>query len=124
MIILKQQDAPKQTQQAHKQEVPKPTQHAPPQALKAQTPPPRAPPTPTQSTSPTPTPKPQPTTITPGQPQRYSTSGQGDTKPVTFTGQRTEYREKMSRLRQRVSERLKGSQNVYAILTTFNEVYK
>jgi len=28
----------------------------------------------------------------------------------------------MSRLRQRVSERLKGSQNTYAILTTFNEV--
>ena len=28
----------------------------------------------------------------------------------------------MSRLRMRVSERLKGAQNTYAMLTTFNEV--
>ena len=58
----------------------------------------------------------------PGQPQKYVAKGQGDSKPVSFTGQRTEHREKMSRLRQRVAERLKGSQNTYAALTTFNEV--
>jgi 2-oxoglutarate dehydrogenase E2 component (dihydrolipoamide succinyltransferase) len=31
-------------------------------------------------------------------------------------------RVKMTRLRQRVAERLKGAQNTYAMLTTFNEV--
>lgn len=31
-------------------------------------------------------------------------------------------RVKMTRLRMRVSERLKGAQNTYAMLTTFNEI--
>lgn len=38
------------------------------------------------------------------------------------TSQRTERRVKMTRLRQRVADRLKGAQNTYAMLTTFNEV--
>ena len=38
------------------------------------------------------------------------------------SGNRTEERVKMSRLRQRIAERLKESQNTAAILTTFNEV--
>ena len=39
-----------------------------------------------------------------------------------FTGERKETREPMSRLRQRVAQRLKESQNTYALLSTFQEV--
>lgn len=39
-----------------------------------------------------------------------------------FTGNRTQKVEPMSRIRQRIGERLKGSQNQYATLSTFNEV--
>ena len=39
-----------------------------------------------------------------------------------FTGSRNQRREPMNRIRQRIAERLKGSQNTYATLTTFNEV--
>ena len=46
-----------------------------------------------------------------------------DTRPDRpGTPERTERREKMSRLRARVAERLKEAQNTAAILTTFNEV--
>jgi 2-oxoglutarate dehydrogenase E2 component (dihydrolipoamide succinyltransferase) len=38
-----------------------------------------------------------------------------------FTGSRNQRVEPMSRIRQRIAERLKGSQNNYATLTTFNE---
>ncbi|KAI8113774.1 hypothetical protein M9435_003766 [Picochlorum sp. BPE23] len=37
-------------------------------------------------------------------------------------GLRSERRVKMTRLRKRIAERLKGAQNTYAMLTTFNEV--
>ena len=37
-------------------------------------------------------------------------------------GERPERRVKMTRLRKRIAERLKGAQNTYAMLTTFNEV--
>lgn len=39
-----------------------------------------------------------------------------------MTGSRNQKREPMNRMRQRIAERLKGSQNEYATLTTFNEV--
>ena len=39
-----------------------------------------------------------------------------------FTGNRNQRSEPVSRIRQRIAERLKGSQNNYATLTTFNEV--
>jgi len=39
-----------------------------------------------------------------------------------FTGNRNQRSEPISRIRQRIGERLKGSQNNYATLTTFNEV--
>jgi 2-oxoglutarate dehydrogenase E2 component (dihydrolipoamide succinyltransferase) len=42
--------------------------------------------------------------------------------PATAGGKRPERRVKMTRLRQRVAERLKGAQNTYAMLTTFNEI--
>lgn len=38
------------------------------------------------------------------------------------TGRREEHRVKMSRMRERIANRLKDSQNTYAMLTTFNEV--
>jgi 2-oxoglutarate dehydrogenase E2 component (dihydrolipoamide succinyltransferase) len=42
--------------------------------------------------------------------------------PPPTGGDRTETRVKMTRLRLRVSERLKSAQNTYAMLTTFNEI--
>jgi 2-oxoglutarate dehydrogenase E2 component (dihydrolipoamide succinyltransferase) len=42
--------------------------------------------------------------------------------PTVFSGERLETRETMSRLRQRVSQRLKDAQNTYALLTSFQEV--
>lgn len=45
----------------------------------------------------------------------------GDAASSTF-GSRNETRVKMSRMRTRIAERLKGAQNTYAMLTTFNEI--
>ena len=42
--------------------------------------------------------------------------------PAPMLGERRETRVKMTRLRLRVSERLKSAQNTYAMLTTFNEI--
>jgi len=42
--------------------------------------------------------------------------------PDAPTSDRSESRVKMNRMRQRVGQRLKDSQNVYAMLTTFNEI--
>jgi len=42
--------------------------------------------------------------------------------PVAAEGNRVERRVPMTRLRRRVSERLKASQNTYAMLTTYNEI--
>lgn len=39
-----------------------------------------------------------------------------------ITGDRTETRVKMNRMRQRIAQRLKEAQNTNAMLTTFNEV--
>lgn len=39
-----------------------------------------------------------------------------------ITGERTETRVKMNRMRQRIAQRLKDAQNTNAMLTTFNEV--
>lgn len=43
-------------------------------------------------------------------------------EPVKSVGSRNEKREKMSRMRLKIAERLKDSQNNYALLTTFQEV--
>jgi len=43
-------------------------------------------------------------------------------KAVSFTGERTETRVKMTRMRQRIASRLKEAQNTAAMLTTFQEV--
>ncbi|KAH7706223.1 dihydrolipoamide S-succinyltransferase [Aphelenchoides avenae] len=44
----------------------------------------------------------------------------GDSQAIT--GDRTETRVKMNRMRQRIAQRLKDAQNVNAMLTTFNEI--
>ncbi|MCB9990897.1 MAG: 2-oxoglutarate dehydrogenase complex dihydrolipoyllysine-residue succinyltransferase [Rhodospirillales bacterium] len=53
--------------------------------------------------------------------QAVSTHPVKEDKPVREAGEREE-RVRMTRLRQRISERLKEAQNTAAILTTFNEV--
>jgi 2-oxoglutarate dehydrogenase E2 component (dihydrolipoamide succinyltransferase) len=64
----------------------------------------------------------------PTPPQQTPTPKKDESKPpkvpeAHFTGgTRNQKREPMSRIRQRIAERLKGSQNTYATLTTFNEV--
>ncbi|XP_002719692.1 dihydrolipoyllysine-residue succinyltransferase component of 2-oxoglutarate dehydrogenase complex, mitochondrial [Oryctolagus cuniculus] len=42
--------------------------------------------------------------------------------PLAEPGVRTEHREKMNRMRQRIAQRLKEAQNTCAMLTTFNEI--
>jgi 2-oxoglutarate dehydrogenase E2 component (dihydrolipoamide succinyltransferase) len=58
-------------------------------------------------------------------PKKQAPAPKTETKPAaeTFTAfSRTESRVKMNRMRQRIAERLKESQNTAASLTTFNEV--
>ena len=69
--------------------------------------------TPTQAT---------PTQATPEKKPSPPTQEKKPTPPPQFTGSRNQRREPMNRMRQRIGERLKGSQNTYATLTTFNEV--
>jgi 2-oxoglutarate dehydrogenase E2 component (dihydrolipoamide succinyltransferase) len=70
-------------------------------------------------TTPTPAPqlKPQPTP-----PPKKEEPKQATISPTFTGGSRNQKREPISRMRQRIAERLKGSQNTYATLTTFNEV--
>lgn len=51
-----------------------------------------------------------------------STSSSSSTSSTASSGNRTEHREKMNRMRLRIAERLKDSQNTAAMLTTFNEI--
>jgi 2-oxoglutarate dehydrogenase E2 component (dihydrolipoamide succinyltransferase) len=67
----------------------------------------------TQAQATTPSAKPTPSTP--------STPVQNTTPTPHFTGSRNQRKEPMNRMRQRIAERLKGSQNTYATLTTFNE---
>ncbi|KAJ7330731.1 hypothetical protein OS493_021660 [Desmophyllum pertusum] len=41
---------------------------------------------------------------------------------IPLKGARSEHKAKMTRMRQRIGQRLKDSQNTYVMLTTFNEV--
>ncbi|MDP2759672.1 MAG: 2-oxoglutarate dehydrogenase complex dihydrolipoyllysine-residue succinyltransferase [Sideroxyarcus sp.] len=54
--------------------------------------------------------------------QKTVVSSQAQTAPVAPSGERTEQRVPMTRIRQRIAERLLQSQANAAILTTFNEV--
>ena len=58
----------------------------------------------------------------PAMPSTPAVSTEISRAPVVLDEERTEKRVPMSRLRQRVAERLKDAQNTAAILTTFNEV--
>jgi 2-oxoglutarate dehydrogenase E2 component (dihydrolipoamide succinyltransferase) len=57
----------------------------------------------------------------PAAPKPAAAAGPADKAPPV-PGQRPERRVAMTRLRRRISERLKGAQNTYAMLSTFNEV--
>ncbi|OOG00319.1 hypothetical protein ASPCADRAFT_511351 [Aspergillus carbonarius ITEM 5010] len=67
--------------------------------------------------------KPEECTPAPAAPQKEEVTPEKREEPVPVTKRiRTETREKMTRLRLRIAERLKDSQNTAAFLTTFNEV--
>ncbi|KAK0518903.1 hypothetical protein OC835_007703 [Tilletia horrida] len=67
--------------------------------------------------------KPQPPPQKSSSPSKTPASqGQVDTTGTSQKGSRSEHRVKMSRMRLRIAERLKQSQNTAASLTTFNEV--
>lgn len=83
---------------------------APAETTTAEATPPPPPPTPS-----TPTPPP-PKAPTPPPPTPEFSSA------TAFLGQRNERRTKMSRMRQKVAQRLKSAQNTAAMLTTFQEV--
>lgn len=55
-------------------------------------------------------------------PPKEQKSKEPETKPASAPGNREERRVKMNRMRLRIAERLKQSQNTAASLTTFNEV--
>ena len=55
-------------------------------------------------------------------PQKSSPPKEAESKPAAAPGGREERRVKMNRMRLRIAERLKQSQNTAASLTTFNEV--
>ena len=63
-------------------------------------------------------PKPQP----PKQEKKLDSPKEGEVKAASPYGSREERRVKMNRMRLRIAERLKQSQNTAAALTTFNEV--
>ena len=100
-----------QAEEAPKQ--PEPTKEAPKLQKEEVKQAPQVPPTPT----PAPQQKPQPTT-----PPKKEEPKQATISPTFTGGSRNQKREPISRMRQRIAERLKGSQNTYATLTTFNEV--
>ena len=75
---------------------------------------------PTAKSAPAPAPAPAPAAAAP--PKPASAAAAAPTPPSPPAGDRTENRVKMTRLRMRVSERLKSAQNTYAMLTTFNEI--
>lgn len=101
-----------------------------PKAAKATPPPAPASSTPSskQESAPkaTPAPSTAPPKASPPPPSSSQTSTPKKETPApsatsTVGGSRTEYSQKMSRMRQRIAERLKGAQNTYAMLTTFQE---
>ncbi|MEP6783964.1 MAG: 2-oxo acid dehydrogenase subunit E2, partial [Acidobacteriota bacterium] len=74
-----------------------------------------------EAKSPAPSAPPAPATAPPASPAAPG-AARPAAKPSTAAGARPEQRVPMSRLRQRVAERLVASQSTAAILTTFNEV--
>ncbi|KAK4299099.1 hypothetical protein Pmani_028604 [Petrolisthes manimaculis] len=97
-------------------------------AAKPSSPPPSAGPIPQTSPPPAPPPRAPMASIPVAAIKHSSFIHQAEVKvpPADYskeiTGTRTEQRVKMSRMRQRISQRLKESQNANAMLTTFNEL--
>jgi 2-oxoglutarate dehydrogenase E2 component (dihydrolipoamide succinyltransferase) len=79
-------------------------------------------PAPTPTPVVTPTPAPTPTAAPPQKPAPTVSKPSAPPVSIPTLGSRAEQRVPMSRLRQRVAERLVQSQSTAAILTTFNEV--
>jgi len=69
-----------------------------------------------------PPPKPAAPATPPPTPTKVAAPSPPPPSAPAAPGTRPERRVKMTRLRMRVAERLKGAQNTYAMLTTFNEV--
>jgi len=86
----------------------------PPKPTEAKEDKPSSTPTPAASQKDTSKPKPAP--------KEKSTPKEESSKPQQVPGSRNENRVKMSRMRLRIAERLKESQNTAAFLTTFNEI--
>ncbi|CAG7849857.1 Dihydrolipoyllysine-residue succinyltransferase component of 2-oxoglutarate dehydrogenase complex, mitochondrial; AltName: Full=2-oxoglutarate dehydrogenase complex component E2; Short=OGDC-E2; AltName: Full=Dihydrolipoamide succinyltransferase component of 2-oxoglutarate dehydrogenase complex; Flags: Precursor [Serendipita indica DSM 11827] len=78
------------------------------------------PPKPEPKEAPTPAPKPKDEKVPPPKPKEDKPSAPAAAPPVP--GSRNETRVKMNRMRLRIAERLKESQNTAASLTTFNEI--
>ncbi|RWS28334.1 Dihydrolipoyllysine-residue succinyltransferase component of 2-oxoglutarate dehydrogenase complex-like protein [Leptotrombidium deliense] len=100
----------------------KPAPKEEPKPAAAAPPPPSAPPPP-QAAPPPPKASPPPSSVP------LSSTPVSSIKPVTPQQQipvvgdsRGEQRVKMNRMRQRIAQRLKDAQNIYAMLTTFNEI--
>ncbi|KAI9787719.1 MAG: 2-oxoglutarate dehydrogenase complex E2 component [Geoglossum umbratile] len=89
-------------------------QHTPPVSQ----PPPKNESRPTQETSPSPPPREKKETVN----EARTDSKRPEPTPDTSFSSREERRVKMNRMRLRIAERLKQSQNTAASLTTFNEV--
>ena len=104
----KEPETPSQPQETQEQEKP-----APPKEEKKPEPPREPKPQPPKQEQ-----KPQP----PKQEKKPDTSKESESKITSPYGNREERRVKMNRMRLRIAERLKQSQNTAAALTTFNEV--
>lgn len=120
LVRLESGGAPKKTEA---KESPKDDKE-PPKEEKKETPAPEkksepeSKPEPKQESKPTPAPPKQPAKPEPKQSEKSSQPQ----KDVSTLGSREERRVKMNRMRLRIAERLKQSQNTAASLTTFNEV--
>ena len=114
------EDAPKEESSSKSEQSPEPTsapsppkQESQPQTTSAPKQPPKPEPSQSQPSKPTSPPQPKPS-------QPASESSKASAGPII--GSREERRVKMNRMRLRIAERLKQSQNTAASLTTFNEV--
>ncbi|CAG8622625.1 6187_t:CDS:10, partial [Dentiscutata erythropus] len=121
------EDSPKQVpepESKQKEDTPPPPEPEPTTTSKPTTPPtpqPSASPTPPPSALPTPPPPFEPQTPPPSAPSKPSQPS-SKAKEESPYGVREEREVKMNRMRLRIAERLKESQNTAASLTTFNEI--
>ncbi|KAJ6495363.1 dihydrolipoamide succinyltransferase [Mycena sanguinolenta] len=77
---------------------------------------------PAEKAPPKPSSQPQPSQPSKPEPKKESSKSEAAAAPPPAPGSRNETRVKMNRMRLRIAERLKESQNAAASLTTFNEI--